>query len=78
MKLNEEIITNDLLHSIIDDVHPDYKPYSDEEMILKKPKFGVYKRSFRHKSGKITSMKWRVYYGTPKTVYTVFTSLANK
>ena len=60
------------LHQIIDDIHPLFKPISDEEMLKDQDDHGVFTRDFIHQSGKIFRMQWKVYYGTPDTVRTVF------
>jgi hypothetical protein len=60
------------LHNIIDEVHPLFRATSDEEMIEDHEDHGVFERSFLHQTGKRFLMRWKVYYGTPETVRTVF------
>lgn len=60
------------LHSIIDELHPLFTPISDEEFIEDKGNHGVFTRDFLHENGKKFRMTWRVYFGTPETVKTVF------
>lgn len=61
------------LHDIIDELHPLFTAISDEEMVERHgDDYGIYTRDFLHKTGKKFRMKWRVYYGTPETVKTVF------
>ena len=60
------------LHNIIDELHPLFKAITDEELIEDHKDHGVFTRSFLHKTGKKFSIKWRVYYGTPETVKTIF------
>lgn len=60
------------LHSIIDETHPLFTPISDEEFIENHEDHGVFTRDFLHKNGKKFRMTWRVYFGTPETVQTVF------
>jgi hypothetical protein len=66
------VIIEQHLHSIIDEIHPLFKAISDEEMIEDHKDHGVFTRDFLHKNGKKFRMNWRVYYGTPETVKTVF------
>jgi hypothetical protein len=62
-----------LFHRIIDEIHPLYKAISDEELIEDCIDHGRFVRNFLHKeSGKSFRMIWKVYYGTPETVKTVF------
>ena len=63
-----DIIMND----IIDELNPNYKPVTDEELIDSTPEYGLYQRVFKHKRGPEFLIKWTVYYGTPETVQTVF------
>jgi hypothetical protein len=77
-ELNGEPITEAFLHNIIDELNPEYVPSTDEEMIEDYEDFGVFERSFLHISGKTTTIRWSVYYGTPETVVTVFDSITNK
>jgi len=71
--MNEKVKTIDkLLHSIIDELHPLFKPISDEQFIEKHEDHGVFTRDFLHENGKKFRMTWKVYFGTPKTVKTVF------
>ena len=60
------------LHSIIDELHPLFKPISDEQFIENYDDHGVFTRDFLHQNGKKFRMKWRVYFGTPETVRTEF------
>jgi hypothetical protein len=60
------------LHSIIDELHPLFTAISDEEFVDETLEYGVFTRVFLHEAGKTFRMKWRVYYGTPETVRTVF------
>lgn len=60
------------LHNIIDEIHPLFTAISDEECIESHEDHGVYNRDFLHKNGKKFRMKWKVYFGTPETVKTVF------
>ena len=60
------------MHQIIDDLHPLFTPISDEQFIENNDDHGVFTRDFLHKTGKKFQMKWRVYYGTPETVKTIF------
>jgi hypothetical protein len=60
------------LNDIIDQRHPLFTPISDEEMVEDYEDHGVFERSFLHKTGKQFLMRWRVYYGTPETVRTIF------
>lgn len=60
------------LNQIIDEVHPLFKAISDEELIEDYEDHGVFSRDFLHKNKKKFRMKWKVFYGTPETVKTVF------
>lgn len=60
------------LHQIVDELHPLFTAISDEEMIEDYEDHGVFTRDFLHKTEKKFRMRWRVYYGTPETVRTVF------
>jgi hypothetical protein len=60
------------LNDIIDELHPLFKPISDEELVDGYSDHGIFERSFLHQNGKKFLMRWRVYYGTPDTVRTVF------
>lgn len=60
------------LHKIIDEIHPLFTPISDEECIDESTTFGTFVRMFLHENGNKYRMKWHVYYGTPKTVKTIF------
>lgn len=60
------------LHSIIDELHPLFTPISDEQFIENHDDHGVFTRDFLHDTGKKFRMTWRVYFGTPETVRTVF------
>ena len=60
------------LHQIIDEIHPLFTAIGDEELIESHDDHGVYSRPFLHKTGKKFQMTWRVFYGNPETVRTVF------
>jgi hypothetical protein len=60
------------LNQIIDELHPLFKAISDEEMVDNQEEYGIFTRDFLHENGKKFRMNWRVYYGTPETVRTVF------
>jgi len=60
------------LNDIIDQRHLLFTATSDEELIEDHQDHGVFTRDFSHQNGKNFRMKWRVYYGTPETVRTVF------
>lgn len=60
------------LHNIIDELHPLFTAISDEELIDECSECGTFERSFLHQTGKRFLMRWKVYYGTPETVRTVF------
>lgn len=60
------------LHDIIDEIHPLFRSISDEKLVEDYEEYGVFERSFLHQTGKKFLMRWRVYYGTPETVKTVF------
>jgi hypothetical protein len=60
------------LHQVIDELHPLFKAISDEEMVDNYEDYGIFTRDFLHENGKKFRMNWRVYYGTPETVRTVF------
>lgn len=72
MKETAILIIERYMNNIIDEVHPLFKSISDEELIEDNQDHGLFTRDFLHKNGKKFRMKWRVYYGTPKTVRTVF------
>lgn len=62
-----------LLHNIIDEVHPLFRSVSDEDLVEDHEDHGVFERTFAHlENNKMFKMRWRVYYGTPETVKTVF------
>jgi len=65
-------VVQDQLHSIIDELHPLFRALSDEELVEDNDEHGVFERTFAHKNKKIFKMRWRVFYGTPETVQTVF------
>ena len=69
---NSTAVIEKQLHSIIDELHPLFRSISDEKMIEDYPNYGVFTRDFLHINGKKFRMKWRVYYGNPQTVKTVF------
>jgi len=60
------------LNNIIDEIHPLFTAISDEELVEYNEDHGVFERSFLHETGDRFLMRWRVYYGTPETVRTVF------
>ena len=60
------------LHQVIDELHPLFTAISDEEMVDNHEDHGIFTREFLHENGKKFRMKWRVYYGTPETVRTIF------
>jgi hypothetical protein len=61
------------LHKIVDEVHPLFQSVSDENLVEDYEDHGVFERIFAQlESGKLFKMRWRVYYGTPETVKTVF------
>jgi hypothetical protein len=70
--MNAEEYVNEKLNLMIDELHPNYKPVTDEELVEDNEDHGVFERSFAHKDGAVFKMRWRVYYGTPETVRTVF------
>jgi len=63
-----------ILEKIIDDVHPDYEPITDEEYIGGDETVGHFQRTFTIKEtpSKEVCVKWAVKYGTPDTVQTYF------
>lgn len=60
------------LHLVIDELRPKLKPASDEEMIEEHEDHGVFTRDFVHKNGNLFRVKWKVFFGTPETVRTIF------
>ena len=60
------------LNDIIDQIHPLFTAISDEELVEDNEDHGVFERTFLHETGSRFLMRWRVYYGTPDTVRTVF------
>lgn len=71
--MNPTEIIDRYMHQIIDELHPLFTATSDEEMVeYHHEDHGVFERTFRHKDGKNYLMRWRVYFGTPETVCTVF------
>lgn len=61
------------LNEIIDEIHPNFKAVSDESMIENNGDHGVFNRVFDCiSSGNRYLMTWKVYFGTPETVRTVF------
>jgi hypothetical protein len=60
------------LHDIIDELHPLFTAISDEELVEETKDYGDFVRVFLHENGKRFRLKWRVYFGTPETVRTVF------
>jgi len=75
LSLNGQILTENLLHYIIYELHQGYVPTSDEELIEDFDDHGVFERSFMYITGKVSTIRWSVYYGTPETVVTVFDSI---
>lgn len=69
---NPVTIIEKQLNQIIDQTHPLFSPISDEECVEDNKDYGVFERSFLHETGDRFLMRWRVYYGTPDTVRTVF------
>lgn len=65
-------IINQWMNDIIDETHPLFTAISDEELVEDNEDHGVFERSFEHQNGKKFLMRWRVYYGTPETVRTLF------
>ena len=64
---------NKIFHDMIDGLNPNVSPISDEFLLESDSKSGLYYRDFHsHTTGKNCRMKWRVYYGTPETVVTIF------
>jgi hypothetical protein len=61
-----------LLCSVIDETSIHFTSISDEEMVEDYADHGVFERSFLHEAGNSYVMRWRVYYGSPDTVRTVF------
>lgn len=61
-----------IMHDIIDELNPNYKPTSDEHLIYDQSAYGVFQRKFKHVKGEEFLVQWTVYYGTPETVKTVF------
>lgn len=66
---------NQLFHRIIDELHNDYKPISDEEQVSEFDDHGIFQREFMHTSGQKYLLRWSVWYGTPETVRTTFESI---
>lgn len=60
------------LNQIIDEVHPLFKSISDEELIFEGKDVGVYQRLFKHATGKTFLLSWKIIYGSPDTVQTIF------
>jgi hypothetical protein len=60
------------LNEIIDELNPNYRAVTDEELIETHDDRGIYQRVFKHKKGQEFLLKWTVFYGTPETVRTVF------
>ena len=72
-EMNPDEIINKILNDIIDENHPNFVAVSDEEMIEDNEDHGVFTRIFDCiSSNNRYLMKWRVYFGTPETVKTVF------
>lgn len=67
-----------MLHQIIDELHEDYFPVTDEEIISETPESAVFTRTFRHKSGTHHALEWTVFFGTPETVRTEFNLITEK
>ncbi len=72
MTTDPVLLIEQQLHNIIDELHPLFTAISDEELADETSDYGVFTRVFLHEAGKTFRMKWRVYYGTPETVRTVF------
>lgn len=71
--MTQEDQVNQYLNMIIDEVHPKFRAVTDEEMIEDNVDYGVFTRIFDcMENGNRYIMKWRVYFGTPETVKTVF------
>lgn len=63
------------LEQIIDGLDDRWSPATDEHMIRATPSVGTYTRTFSNtKTKEYLDVFWDVYYGTPETVKTVFTS----
>lgn len=60
------------MNKVIDELHPNFKAISDEEMIDETVDYGDFTRTFKHDNGKKFQFQWRVYFGDPDTVRTVF------
>ena len=63
------------MNMIIDELHPLFQAVSDEEMIEDNNDHGVFTRIFKSFDNKQYLLKWRVYFGTPETVKTIFEPL---
>jgi hypothetical protein len=59
------------MHQIIDCLNPEYFPVTDELQIEEHDTYGKFIRSFK-KGDRVIDIQWRVEYGTPQTVKTVF------
>ena len=72
MNLND--FSNKQLNDIIDCLNPDWVPITDEYMVRNDRTSGLFTRAFKTTSG-TSSLFWRVHFGTPKTVKTVFENI---
>lgn len=64
---------NDLeLNNIIDCLNPAWTPLTDEYIVQDSDESGLFTRSFKNRDEGAYALFWRVYYGTPETVKTVF------
>ena len=68
----EEMFMDKQMHLIVDELHPLFQAVSDEEMIEDHNDHGVFTRIFKSFDDKKYLLKWRVYFGTPETVKTIF------
>jgi hypothetical protein len=60
------------LNQIIDCNHKWFKPNTDEELVEETDEYAFFTRTFKHKTGQLFKMSWKVYHGTPETVRTEF------
>lgn len=72
MNKGEKAFMDKQMNLIIDELHPLFEAISDEEMIEHNKEYGVFTRMFKSIDDKKYLMKWKVYFGTPETVKTVF------
>ena len=73
MNLNN--FSNIQLNDIIDCLNPDWVPITDEYMIRNNKTSGFFTRGFKTKEKGSYSLFWRVDFGSPETVKTVFEDL---